>query len=220
MAGRCGWTGTSSAEADGPPRLPGMSFRVQPSNADPRQDLALLQASAGELQDYLLSDRVFWQLHTPQLLPGVSLGALLLVRRRLEARSGLLGREAEAAARRGLAEVEAGLARWRVAAERKAERELPARLNLWSRFLDEWAADGPPGPGEYAAQVTQRVIAELLLGRYPHLAGLPAAAGLPALDSRLRGRLGPGGFAWPADLQSAFPAGPFWPLYGAPRPAK
>jgi hypothetical protein len=64
--------------------------------------------------------------------------------------------------------------------------------------------------------VSQRVIASLLLHRFPGLADAPEAKALEQLDRLARGRLTGDRFVWAAALQPGFPEAEFWYLYGQP----
>jgi len=108
------------------------------------------------------------------------------------------------------------LSRWAVATERKAIAELPHRLNLWQAWLEE-LHEGTSGPGGYAQQVRNRVIAERLrsLVRTDAPAHLQR---LQALDQQLRAAFEPGEFVWEPGLAPAYPQPEFWFLYGGVRP--
>lgn len=167
------------------------------------KDLAVLQAMTAQLSDYLLSDVEFWPLGGRSDFPQLSLGAYLLVRQRLTAATDQRA-EVTALCQRG----DATLAQWQAAAERKAAKELRTRVNLWRRYLANWQ-------GRYATEVTQRVIAALLLRQFSRLAATPDAQHLAALDARLHGRATAAGFVWLPELEPAFPADDFWFLYHA-----
>lgn len=115
------------------------------------------------------------------------------------------------------AELAAVRDKWRVAWERKAAAELRSRLNLWREYLSD--LEGRPGLGSsYPQEVRNRAIAVDLLdaaGHQPEIKTLSAS--LDAVDTRLRDSFQPGKFVWPQAPESAFPAEPFWFLYGRPQ---
>ncbi len=174
-------------------------------STDARTDLRTLERMAEDLEPYLLSHATFWPLGGAGL-PQLSLGQYLLVTRRLASH-----KEAKAS----LAEAEKTLSDWHTAAAGKAAHELPQRVRLWRDHL----ADLEIGTGraQFANDVAQRVVIELLIERFPGLAHEAAALELPALDSALRGMWRHGPALWP-DHQDEFPSNPFWYLYGAPEP--
>jgi hypothetical protein len=180
-------------------------------------DLAVLKKMADDLDQYLLADVLFWQMQAPSDFPKLSLGMLLLTRARLRAVDDRLEPDQRAERDQAAQKVETALAHWQVAAERKAERELRSRANLWQRFWDECGEQPGACADNYRNEVTQRVIAELLMREFPRLAGSAEARPFSALDSSLRGRLQPGDFIWDDALQPGFPTNPFWYLYGLPR---
>jgi hypothetical protein len=169
-----------------------------------------------DLQEYLLSDVLFWQMQAPSYIPKLSLGLLLLTRAQLEAAQGRLSPAQQAEVERATREMDAVLSKWAVAAEKKAGQELRSRINLWQGFLDEYRDDPHRYTGHYSDEVAQRVIAALLLRRFPRLADSTEAKRLGPLDSQLRGRLKDDSFIWPEEIQPAFPQSEFWYLYGKP----
>lgn len=177
-------------------------------------DLAFLIAARADLPDYLLSDTLFWQLSAPSDFPKLSLGYVLLTRARLAATSSQLTPAQQTELAQTTQALDALFAQKPVAAEKKATQELRSRLNLWSQFLDDCVEDQQSCVESYPHEVTQRVIATLLLTQFPRVGDAPEAVRLTPLDARLRGRLTPGAFLWPGELQRAFPEKEFWFLYG------
>lgn len=171
--------------------------------SDAHTDLRTLYRMVEDLEPYLLSTATFWPLGGAGL-PQLSLGQYLLVARRLASVK---------EAREPLAAAEQVVGQWRTAAAGKATHELPQRVRLWRDHL----ADLEIGTGraQFANDVTQRVIIELLIERFPELAHESGALELPGLDSSLRGMWRVGPALWPHD-QEAFPQARFWYLYGAP----
>lgn len=163
-----------------------------------QQDQAAVRQMTAEFADYLRSEVVFWPLGGSRDFPKLSLGSYWLARTRLT-----VAPAPELAVWN--AQVDAQLAQWPAAAERKAQAEFPTRVRLWTRYLAE-------GHGRYATEVAQRVMAALLLARFPALAEGPEARRLADGEAVLRGRPA-GPFVWEADLAPAFPAAEFWFLY-------
>ncbi|MGH2521977.1 MAG: hypothetical protein ACRDH2_05680 [Anaerolineales bacterium] len=178
-------------------------------------ELAVLKKMADELNEYLLSEVLFWQLTpSPSSFPKLSLGLMLLTRARLQGADALLDAGQRAERDQTERQIETTLGKWQVAAENKAEKELRSRLNLWQRFLDECRQDGESCADNYPHEVTQRAIISLLLNEFPRLIDTPEAKRLTPLDTLVRGRLTGDEFIWPAELQSGFPEAEFWYLYG------
>jgi hypothetical protein len=171
------------------------------------RDLRILKGLAETMEPYLLAEATFWPLGGANM-PQLSLGQYLLTERKLSD-------VAEAAPAR--ASAEAALNQWRSAAERKAGVELKTRAGVWRdrvRDLREGA-----GLSRYDVDVAQRVMAQLLLERFPALERSEHAASLRASDAALRGAFVSGAFVWEAGLEPHFPPDSFWFLYGQPQPA-
>jgi hypothetical protein len=179
-------------------------------------ELTYLRAAADTLEDYLLSNELYWQLgirppsgETPY--PPLTLGEMSLTQARLSARN-LMGAQREEMERLN-EKIDTVHSRWQVAWERKAARGFQARLMLWRDFLEEYRENPGANADRYAYEVRRRVM----------LFFLSQAAGeipqqeidlLGALDRVLQGALIPAGFVWEDELASGFPPTTFWYLYG------
>lgn len=165
--------------------------------SQPQYDRWYLEEALPQLQDYLLSDELYWALggNLPRLTPGNLLLALTRLRATDPDSAWSLRQKLEAIQ-----------AQWRSAWEKKTTRETENRLRLWSQFLAEQVKDQPPSRAHYEASVRERVILQLLQCSAPQLA---------ELDTLLRARFRPGGFAWDAVYQNVFPQNEFWFLYGS-----
>ncbi len=181
-------------------------------------EVAVYEKMAAELPDYILAEVLFWQMQAGSDFPKLSLGMLLLTRARLGVVQGSLSPAQRGQRDKANAAIESVLARWPVAAESKAERELRSRANLWQRFWDDCREQPATCADNYPHAVTQRVIAELLLREFPRLRSSPEAKPLEAVDQVARGRLQGDSFVWAPELQPGFPASDFWFLYRQPRP--
>ncbi len=188
-------------------------------------NVALIEAMLGEIAAYLLSPEVYWPLerHAPAggpPFPRLSLGGLLLAFDELEAAQAEMSpAQAESALRLRAARADwekerpAGLAR-------KAAAELHSRLDLWRAYMADLAEQ--PDAGEaWAGQVAHRVMASRLAPMASGEPGFPALeARLRSLDARLEGVFKRGEFVWDPRLQAVYPPGPYWFLYGRPRPPR
>jgi hypothetical protein len=167
------------------------------------KDSAYFQEGMESLEAYLLSSELFWPLKANQ--PRLTVGGMLLASQRLRARlsSAEWGSRAEQLDRVRL--------KWRSAWERKAGREVHARLDLWRNFLDD-VRQSEPGAGMYPQQVEYRVMLQLL--RNELTVPVPDLEAVDALDRLLHTLWLPGAFVWDADLSGVFPEPEFWFLYG------
>jgi hypothetical protein len=165
------------------------------------QDIQFLTESLPQLQDYLLSNELYWPLSNS--LPQLTIGSVLLTLARLDVTR-------PDNTRKFRAELEPIQMRWRAAWEKKAAREMAQRLQLWSQYLSDYRY-APESAGSYPMEVRGRAILQLLL---PEVPDAPEKTALAELDAMLKMRLVSGKFVWEADLQAAFPMTDFWFLYG------
>jgi hypothetical protein len=171
------------------------------------KDLKYFTIGVSNLEEYLLSDELFWN------LPGLSmltLGGLFLAKARLESAtlsSGDLVKFSEA-----LKQIELISLKWRVALENKVQREITSRLNLWQNYLaDYW--NSPDEFGEsYGREVRWRVMLQLLMDAVS--GNFKEKNILKALDDRVKFSFQPGEFIWPEELSDKFNKQSYWFLYG------
>ena len=181
-----------------------------------KYDLMYLQSCLEILQDYLLSDDLYWTVRArpPAGDPSFSqmtISSLLLADARLNARSLSWGENAELSKLEE--EMEQISSQWRVAWERKSNREFTSRLNLWGNFIDEYRKGPENHYDRYAYEVGRRVMLELLA---PFITDASSAELelLRGLDGLLRTIFQPGDFIWAAELIRGFPRETYWYLYG------
>lgn len=167
-------------------------------------DLRFLREAVSQLQDYLLSNELYWPLSGS--LPRLTPGALLLEQMRLDA-SGLAPYELPGLNR----QVENIRLKWRAAWEKKAAREVSNRMRLWSQFLADFTNAPEKNLESYRTEARGRAILQILLAEQPDL---PEKAALPEMDGLLKSKLKPGDFLWEPELEPAFPKSDFWFLYG------
>lgn len=179
-------------------------------------DLGYVRAALPLLEAYLLSPDLYWSLATKPPAgsppyPQLTLGSLLLTLARLRAHR--LSPDQNAELIRLERELEHTRSRWRVAWERKSQRDFSSRLKMWRDFLEEYRVNPENHYDRYAYEVGKRVMLHLLAGE----AGtLPEAELdlLRGLDQLLRAVFLPGDFIWEKDLSDGFPPDSYWYLYG------
>lgn len=182
--------------------------------------LAVTEAMAKELPDYLMDDGLYRNLRVdtpegtvqPALTPGALLENLALLRR---ANAGLT---AEQQSRLAAAQQQTDQAR-RVYAtqwQARAQRELKAALDSWKWYLDD-AQGSAQARENYKSEVHLRTrIATLLneLGDDPATAD--ARRRLESLDARLRAMLQGSVYEGPDNAEGIYPRDRAWWLYGKP----
>lgn len=179
-------------------------------------DYAFLRASVPQLENYLLSDVLYYPITSEggRQLSGdttrLTLGNLLLSVRRLEVVTIPDTHKTDAAEHLG--QVEHLHARWQANWKKKVSAEIPNRLRLWKNYLDDWQENSSSAAGEYRYNVRLRVILELLFVETDELF-VQEKVLIHALDSRLKAKGTTGPFIWDQQYQSAFPMDPFWYLY-------
>lgn len=179
-------------------------------------DLAFLQASTPVLEEYLLSDVLYYPVtgqHSRQLsgdTTRLTLGNLLLSQKRLS--SGLMNDDISAEFSNTLSQIDKIRTQWRSRWEIKIQQELPNRLMLWKNYLSEWGDGSKSKAGDYPYNVRLRVILELLMAETSALL-VQEKMLLHSLDQRLKGKGAPGPFVWDEIFRSGFPADKFWFLY-------
>lgn len=162
----------------------------------------LLTEAAVQLQDYLLSDELFWPLsgNLPRLTPG----SLLLS---LEFAKVSFPYEAE----RFQLNFNLVRSKWKEAWIKKCDREILNRIRLWSQYLQEATGDSSYSMESYRTQVRGRVIVQLLLSESNRTIENKE---LQELENKLRRRLIPGEFIWDHIFENSFPSSNYWFLYG------
>jgi hypothetical protein len=173
-------------------------------------DLAYFKQGLENLEEYLLSQEVYWNLPG---LPSLTLGGMLLTQVRLQ--EDQLTPEKQEVVQSNVQQLETIKLKWRVAWENKTLREIPSRLILWKNFLmDHW--DGCNESADvYSQEVRWRVMLQLLINE---VAGVyKEKAAIELLDNRLRLSFEPGDFIWSVNLQKKFSSPEYWFLYGHPK---
>lgn len=180
-------------------------------------DLEYLRIVAEEIEDYLLSEELFWPV-TGRPSGGKSfflkmtIGNLLLSEHRLSALAAerqiapAVQSEFLALQRR----IEVVHAKWQVAWEEKARQEYQTRFNQWMRALEEMRSDRYQNAPYYRNEIRTRVLLELLADHIPAKAGFD----LLPFDTILRRIFKQGEFIWPEAPAAGFPQDKFWYLYG------
>lgn len=183
--------------------------------ASAEYELGYLNASLPVLENYLLTEDIYWSLAAnpptgEPSYPSFTLGALLLMYRKLKARE--LSPDQYVELQRFEVEVSKIQSDWKSAWEKKAGKEFAARLTLWRNFMEEYRQDPENNADRYAYEVNRRVMLTLLdATTEPDVAELELLRGL---DGVLRAVIVPGEFLWEEELSRGFPADKFWYLYG------
>ena len=168
-------------------------------------DLRFVKEAVPQLQEYLLSNELYWPLSGS--LPRLTPGSLLLTLARLR----VADSKVEFEVQKLETQVDAIRVRWRTAWEKKVTREAANRMRLWSQFLSDYLQAPDQNLESYATEARGRAILHLLLTELPDAS---EGSALAELDGILRSHLTPGEFIWEPELQPIFPKNEFWFLYG------
>ncbi len=192
------------------------------------QDWLLLETGASELQDYLLSDELFWPVHairhaaeTQDLR--LTNGSLLLSLARLGVVE--LSPEDRQRYETFAAACEHTRSQWRAKWQMKSQKEFQSRFRSWQNFLSELIASmvrRSSSPDEtanwqrqYGNQIRLRVILQLLVEDIPALEG--AEVLFNDLDRRMQNFLDRKQFIWDEVYRQRFPEQTYWFLYSGLR---
>ena len=187
---------------------------------EPAVDLAVLEAFAAELEEYIVKDELYRavRVHLPagdQMIQ-MSGGDLLTRIFRLSAERDRLTPEQQARfdAARGVAEKIIYSLRTRF--HQRLQREVKARLDSLNWFLDECSSDPARCRGEYPFEIRNRqridaIVSELGTDLPPELKNQ-----ISRIDERIRMIVRPANFAWDTQLEPVFPRTRFWYLYVSP----
>jgi hypothetical protein len=154
-------------------------------------DLQYLDAGLPELQDYLLSKVLYWNLSVSFSLPPLTLGGLMLARQRL-------GPRADSQA----AQIEALRSKWQTAWDAKASHEVRARSDLWMNYLQDYREFPESYVSEYAQQVRDRAMLTLLGEEFN------------PFDESIKSVFVSGDFIWESKCAGNFQRDTFWFLFG------
>jgi hypothetical protein len=179
-------------------------------------DLRYLRAGLEELSDYLLSDDLFWPINTSppsgeSPYPRLTLGNLMLSKKRLQARSLLPDQQIQFT--KFTNQIEIVSTKWRVAWEKKASHGFRSRLSMWKNFLDEYYKHPPSNADRYTYEVRLRVILHLLDSEISDKEESEIKL-LSSLDTLLRAVLVKNKFIWDSVYEGGFESEDFWYLFG------
>ncbi len=186
------------------------------------RDLDELEQMVERLGDYLLGDAMYLPVSggffrgssTPQM----TIGALLLRRRRLKHLRDRLKRKDARRLDAALAQHDSLQREWTLHYEKKLQREVPMRLKVMAGFFRECSENPRDCGGAYPIEALRRTIVQEILVAMAEYGydKRDATAALRPADQALRRLLHAGGFIWSPILEAVYPRDGFWWLYGGP----
>ena len=155
------------------------------------------------LQDYLLSNELYWPLSGT--LPRLTPGSLLLTLAFLS-----ITEPVEAEKYHG--QVDLVRSRWRTAWDKKISREFSNRMRLWSQYVSDQIKHPEQNMESFKVQVRGRVILQLLMDDFTDIALINE---LSNWDDLVKQKFIPGKFLWDSNFEILFPVEVYWFLYGS-----
>ena len=189
---------------------------------DLERDLSQLEEMTERLSDYLLGAALYMPVggfFRASTMPQLTLGALLLRRRRLTELRASLKREQAARLDAALRLHDQAQAEWTLHYEKKLQQEVLSRLKVMRAFFAECSESSRDCASAYPIEALRRTIVQevvLAMDEFGYETG-ELAASLRQTDGALRRILRAGDFIWSARLESVYPREGFWWLYGSPR---
>ena len=177
------------------------------------QELRTLTTMASSLTPYLYGDEVYGNLG--KQFPQLTVGAILMRLYRLETIADDLTPSQQNSLNEADQQLETARYEWQTHYKEKIHREINARLNTISWFLDD-CADSPAGcTSGWPSAAEKRTIVAHLVDEAQNLDvyDLELRAQVSDLDTRLRGFYKKGPFIWDERLQQAYSPSEFWWLY-------
>lgn len=190
------------------------------------QDLKEARAMVDGLDRYIRGNDIYGRVGSGGIfsmsqMPSLTLGALLMRLRRLQALRDTLNPQQQAELDQLLAANEKTRNEWREHYHSKLEREAISRLKAMSTFFEEIRDNPKLAATSYQPEALRRTIAQVLRDTM-QAEGMPVDkvdGEMGAVDSRLRRWFNKGKFIWSEALEPAYPEQPYWWLYVEPKPA-
>lgn len=186
------------------------------------RDLDELERMTERLRDYVLGDALYMSIGggfaRGASMPQLTIGNLLLRRRRLCQLRTKLDSAQDARLSKALARHKAIQREWRLHYENKLKQEVPARLRLLRAFLFDCGEHPRNCAGAYPVEAMRRtVVEEILLAMAESNSDTrELKSQVETADATLRRLLDASDFIWSAVLTPVYARETFWWLYGGP----
>ncbi len=186
-----------------------------------KRDLDELERMVLRLGDYLLGNEMYLSIggaFRGLSAPQMTIGALLLRRRRLTQLRAKLKRADGIRLDAALADHDDLRREWPLHYERKLQREVPSRLRVMAGFFRECSENPRDCAGAYPIEALRRtIVGEILLAMMEFgYEKSEVIASVRSADQALRRILQAGEFIWSPLLAPVYPQDNFWWLYGRP----
>ena len=187
---------------------------------EPATDLAIAEAMANELEEYIVDNELYWTLtvrtkegdHALQMT-----GADLLTRLyRLQGERAALSLTDQTRLDNVQKSVDATIYSLRTRFHERLQREIKARLDSLNWFLEECTKKPKRCGVEFPFEMRNRQRIEEALKQLNYQLPEPLQSRLHQIDTRLRQVAMPAEFLWDQRWQAIFPPQPYWYLYLRP----
>jgi len=190
------------------------------SNYKIKTDLKEAEAMADSLAEYVRGDELYGNAGGGffSAMPGLTVGALLMRLRRLNALSNSLNGSQQSKLDTIVQRWEKSRDDWRLHYEQKILREIESRLDSMKTFFRECADSQQSCHNNYRPELLKRTIVEELLHEMNELniSNDDVRSKVDATDGQLRSYLRADEFQWSDELQSVYPENEYWWLYQKP----
>jgi len=189
------------------------------------RDLDELERMTERLQDYVLGDQLYMSIGAGFIrgdsMPQMTLGALLMRRRRLTALRARLDSGPADRLQAALPEHDSIQREWTLHYEKKLRQEAPARLKLMRAFFLECKQNPRDCGAAYPVEALRRTIVQEILLAMEEFGydRRELQSALQGSDRALRPLLESSDFIWSPLLEEVYPRNRFWWLYGRPSSA-
>lgn len=190
------------------------------TNSELALDLQNMAEMASEMDAYLKSDVLFWNMAGG---PRLTLGGYLMRQHRILALADELDEDEVAVLNTAVSQFNNAMKEKIVRFETKAHQEIEARLRQWSEFLSELKKDTNIHRNVYANGVKPRIMLSAIVAKLqtqPYKLESRVQSQIELQDRRLRQRWFPGDFVLADIWKEAYPQDEFWYLYGLPKESK
>ncbi len=184
-----------------------------------KRDLIILEAMAADMNDYLISQSLFWPLSDTSM-PRLTLGGYLMRQHRLAGLRNLLDQENQDRLDKATEKFNEALVEKVVRFEQRAHDELHARLRQWNEYLKDVGKESIAAGDFYSSAVETRLIIALLLDKLempPYELDKRVLGELGSYDTALRNYWSTGEFVWYPEWRPTYPKESYWWLYGHPQ---
>ena len=174
------------------------------------QEIAFISSGVVELESYLISKDLYWQITSGTHFQCLTIGNLLLCIKRVRPRMKNIPDRTMVASFQDVLDIVHS--KWPIAWEKKCQREAKARIDLFLNYLEDYHRSPQIEACHYTYQVRSRVILDLLQVDTPSL--LNDLQVLPELDKMIHSAWISGDFTWESYIEDEFPREKFWYLFG------